>query len=164
MTAASATAGLSATIEDPIWAELFSIERLEQHAESLAAAQQITESPTEGKPLLDRVVENGRLLQEYYTEIVRSAKQQQPITPAAEWLVDNFYVVEEQLREIRDDLPPGFYHRLPQRAAGPLESYPGVYGAAWAFGAHTDSRFDPDVLKHFIPAYQRVQPLSIGEL
>src|SRR5207302_7104612 len=90
----------------PIRAELFSVERLEQHAESLAAAQTITLDPTRGKPLLPRVLENGRLLLEYYQATARSIQREQTITPAAEWLVDNFYIVEEQLREIRDDLPP----------------------------------------------------------
>ena len=92
----------------PIRAELFSVERLEQHAESLAAAQTITLDPMRGRPLLPRVLENGRLLLEYYQAIARSIQREQTITPAAEWLVDNFYIVEEQLREIRDDLPPGY--------------------------------------------------------
>src|ERR1019366_1455800 len=86
------------------------------------------------------------------------------ITPAAEWLVDNFFVVDEQLREIRDDLPVGFYRELPKLADGPLEGYPQVYGIAWAFVAHTDSRFDPETLRRFVLAYQRVRPLTIGEL
>ena len=86
------------------------------------------------------------------------------ITPAAEWLVDNFHIVDEQLREIQDDLPPGFYRELPQLAAGPLQGYPRVFGLAWAFVAHTDSRFDPETLRRFVRAYQRVQPLTIGEL
>ena len=89
---------------------------------------------------------------------------QHAITPAAEWLVDNFYIVEEQLREIRDDLPVGFYRKLPKLASGHLQGYPRVFGVAWAFVAHTDSRFEPEVLRCFVTAYQRVQPLTIGEL
>ena len=150
--------------EEPIRAELFSVERLEQHAESLAAAQTVTETVGEGRLLLPRVLENGRVLLEYYQETAKAISHEQAITPAAEWLVDNFYIVEEQLREIRDDLPPGFYRKLPKLSAGPLEGYPRVYGVAWAYVAHTDSRFDPEILRRFIAAYQRVQPLTIGEL
>ena len=58
--------------------------------------------------------------------------------------MDNFFIVEEQLREIRDDLPSGFYRKLPKLAAGHLKGFPRVFGVAWAFVAHTDSRFDPD--------------------
>ena len=150
--------------EEPIRAELFSAERLEQHAESLAAAQTVGETAGEGRLLLPRVLENGRVLLEYYQETAKATSLEQAITPAAEWLVDNFYIVEEQLREIRDDLPPGFYRKLPKLSAGPLEGYPRVYGVAWAYVAHTDSRFDPEILRRFIAAYQRAQPLTIGEL
>ena len=86
------------------------------------------------------------------------------MTPAAEWLLDNYHLVEDQIREIRDDLPPGYYRQLPKLAAGPLAGYPRVLGVAWAFVAHTDSRFAPDMLRRFVRAYQRVQPLTIGEL
>jgi cyclic beta-1,2-glucan synthetase len=150
--------------EEPIRAELFSVERLEQHAESLAAAQTVTETIGEGRPLIPRVLENGRVLLEYYQETAAAVSREQAITPAAEWLLDNFYIVDEQLREIRDDLPPGFYRKLPKLSAGHLEGYPRVFGVAWAYVAHTDSRFDPEILRRFIAAYQRVQPLTIGEL
>src|ERR1700685_4315925 len=150
--------------EETIRAELFSVERLEQHAESLAAAQLVVTDPEEGRPLIPRVLENGRVLLEYYRATARAIQHEQAITPAAEWFVDNFYIVEEQLREIRDDLPPGFYRKLPKLKVGHLEGFPRVFGVAWAFIAHTDSRFDPELLRAFVRAYQRVQPLTIGEL
>src|ERR1700730_2694771 len=153
-----------AEVNEPIRAELFSVERLDQHAESLAAAQTVTTDSDSGRPLIPRVAENGRALLEYYRATAKAAQQDLTITPAAEWLVDNFYIVEEQLREIRDDLPAGFYKKLPKLASGHLQGYPRVYGVAWAYVAHTDSRFDPDVLRRFVAAYQRVQPLTIGEL
>jgi len=91
-------------------------------------------------------------------------REQRSVTPAADWLVDNFHVVEEQVREIRIDLPPGFHRQLPKLIDGPHEGYPRVFGLAWAFVAHTDSRFDPQMLCRLVRAYQRVQPLTIGEL
>ena len=111
-----------------------------------------------------RVRDNGRVLLEAYRAIATAIREERAITPAAEWLVDNFHVVEEQIREIRDDLPRGFYRQLPKLADGPLEGYPRVFGLAWAFVAHTDSRFEPLTLGRFVQAYQRVQPLTIGEL
>ena len=164
MTTTIPSVRLFAEAEGPIRGELFSAERLEQHAENLAAAQVTSEDSAEGRPLLPRVLENGRVLLEYYRATASAIQQGGTITPAAEWLVDNFYIVEEQLREIRDDLPPGFYRRLPKLASGHLEGYPRVFGVAWAFVAHTDSRFEPELLRRFVNAYQRVQPLTIGEL
>jgi cyclic beta-1,2-glucan synthetase len=150
--------------QDPIRAELFGIERLEQHAESLAAAQRVTTGPSRGRPLAKRLRDNDRVLLAAYRAIGGAIREEHAITPAAEWLVDNFHVVEEQIREIRDDLPRGYYRLLPKLADGPLAGYPRVFGMAWAFVAHTDSHFDPDTLLRFVCAYQRVQPLTIGEL
>jgi cyclic beta-1,2-glucan glucanotransferase len=164
MTSSSTVGAVVQEVAEPIRAELFSIERLEQHAETLAAAQRATDDRRAGRPLVPRVAENGRLLLEYYRTIARAVQQEHTITPAAEWLVDNFYIVEEQLREIRDDLPASYYRELPKIASGHLEGYPRVYGIAWAFVAHTDSRFDPETLRRFVTAYQRVQELTIGEL
>ncbi len=157
-------ASFARDIEEPIRAELFSIERLEQHGETLAVAQRITDDPGGGRPMASRIRDNARVLLEVYRGTATAIREERAITPAAEWLVDNFHVVEEQIREIRDDLPRGFYRQLPKLADGPLQGYPRVFGIAWAFVAHTDSHFDPQALVRFVQAYQRVQPLTIGEL
>jgi cyclic beta-1,2-glucan synthetase len=153
-----------AEIEEPILAELFSVERLEQHAQTLAAAQTVTGSPRRGRPVGPRIAENGRVLLDAYGVLARAIKDEQSITPAAEWLLDNFHIVDEQIREIRDDLPPDYYKELPKLAAGHLQGYPRVLGIAWAYVAHTDSRFEPESLRRMVRAYQGVEPLTIGEL
>ena len=150
--------------EESIREELFSIERLEQHAESLAAAQPITPGRVRGRSLAVRLRENESVLLEAYRAVANAVAAGRAITPAAEWLLDNYHLVEEQIREIRDDLPPGYYRQLPKLATGPFAGYPRVFSVAWAFVAHTDSRFDPGMLRRFVRAYQRVQPLTIGEL
>ena len=150
--------------EDPIRAELFSVERLEQHARSLAAAQRVGSRATSKKQLVKRLDENGHILLGAYRAIGAAIRGRRPVTPAADWLVDNFHAVEEQIRDIRSDLPHGYYRQLPKLAEGPLEGYPRVFGLAWAFIAHTDSRFEAEMLRRFVLAYQSVQPLTIGEL
>ena len=99
-----------------------------------------------------------------YRDIARAVDAGGAITPAAEWLLDNFHVVEEQISEIRTDLPPGYYRKLPKLADGPFIGYPRVFGMAWAYVAHTDSHFDSETLRRFVLAYQRQDPLTIGEL
>src|SRR5689334_12531876 len=150
--------------QEIIRAEIFGGERFEQHAESLAVAQTISPRPTRGHSLRRRLYDNDRTLLQAYETIAALIDQGRPITPAAEWLVDNYHIVEDQIREIRDDLPPGYYRQLPKLAEGPFAGYPRVLGLAWAFVAHTDSRFDPQLLCRYIRAYQRIQPLTIGEL
>jgi len=153
-----------AELEEPILAELFSAERLEQHAQTLAAAQKVTDAPHRGRAVWPRIAENGRVLSESYRVLAQAIKDERAITPAAEWLVDNFHIVDEQIREIRDDLPPDYYRALPKLAEGHLAGFPRVLGLAWAYIAHTDSRFDPESLRRMVRAYQTVEPLSIGEL
>ena len=148
----------------PIRAELFSVERLEEHARSLAAAQEVADGERKGAPLANRLAENEVVLLAAYRDIAKAVDAGASITPAAEWLVDNFHVVEKQIREIRIDLPVSYYRQLPKLASGPFVGYPRVFGVAWAFVAHTDSLFDPEILRRYLQAYQAVQPLTIGEL
>ena len=127
-------------------------------------AQPVTPKAAKGNPLAGRLDDNEAVLLDAYRTIAKAISEERAITPAAEWLLDNYHLVEEQIREIRDDLPPGYYRQLPKLADGPFAGYPRVFGVAWAFVAHTDSRFDPEMLVRFVRAYQRVQPLTIGEL
>ncbi len=148
----------------PVREELFSEERLEQHAESLAVAQPVTERPPAVLSLHARLDDNAAVLLAAYRSTAAELESGRGVVPAAEWLLDNYHLVEEQIREIREDLPPGYYRQLPKLADGPLAGYPRVLGLAWAFVAHTDSLFDREKLRKFLVAYQRVQPLTIGEL
>ena len=148
----------------PVREELFGVERLEQHAESLAAAQPISLRPMRVLALAVRLDENAAALLTAYRASVARVASGESLAPAAEWLIDNYHLVEAQIREIRDDLPPGYYRQLPKLSRGPFAGYPRVFELAWAFVAHNDSHVDPDTLRRFILAYQRVQPLQIGEL
>src|SRR5260370_28554175 len=150
--------------ELPIREELYRIERLEQYAAALAAEHKIAEKPHRVNLLLPRLEENGRKLITAYKALADSIREEHVISPAAEWLVDNFHIVEEQVREIREDLPRGYYHELPKLADGDFKDYPRIYALSIAMVAHTDSHLDTETLRRFINAYQTVSPLSIGEL
>lgn len=147
-----------------IRAELFSTERLEQHARSLAKAQRVSPTARHRHPLPSKMRENSEALASAFRAIAKSAQFHRPITPAGEWFLDNFHVVEAQIRDAKHDLPADYYRELPKLAEGPLAGYPRVYGIAWALIAHSDSGFDEARLARFVKAYQQVQPLTIGEL
>ncbi len=153
----------SAAEEKPFQAEFFSVERLEQYAQTLAAEHKTVTRKGRAQ-LLPRLEDNGRKLEGAYRALVDALREGRAISPAAEWLVDNYHIVEEQLREIRQDLPRSYYHELPKLATGELEGYPRIYSVAQALIAHTDSHLDTNTLQRFIAAYQTVAPLSIGEL
>src|SRR5690349_6407469 len=150
--------------EDLIRAEIFSMDRLEQHAQGLVAARAATTERGSSRDRQARLRHTAVSLRTPERDIARAIRDERTITPAAEWLIDNSHVVAEQIREIRASLPPGYYRELPKLADGPFKTYPRVFGIAWAFVAHTDSRFDSAVLTRFVRAYQQVQPLTIGEL
>src|SRR5262249_5298546 len=84
--------------------------------------------------------------------------------PDAEWLLDNFHIIEETLREVRQDLPRGYYRKLPKLADGPLAGLPRVYALSAELIAHTDSALDETNITRFVQAYQEVVPLTTGEL
>src|SRR5947199_446724 len=153
-----------AEAELPIREELYSIERLEQYAAALAAEHKIADRPQRVNLLLPRLEENGRKLIAAYKALAESIREEHVISRAAEWLVDNFHIVEEQVREIREDLPKSYYHELPKLADGPFKNYPRIYAFSFALIAHTDSHLDTETLRRFINTYQKVSPLSIGEL
>src|SRR3979409_1963139 len=135
--------------EQPVIAEIFSVERLEQYALTLAAEHQTITKKGRAQ-LLPRLEDNGRKLVAAYRSLVEAIRNGRAISPAAEWLVDNFHIVEEQLREIREDPPKRYYHELPKLAEGELKDYPRIYALSVALIAHTDSGLDTETLRRFI--------------
>src|SRR6266567_4071400 len=148
----------------PIREELYSIERLEQYAATLAAEHEVAPKPRHVNLLLPRLKENSRKLIDAYKALAESIRSEHVISPAAEWLVDNFHIVEDQVREIREDLPHGYYRELPKLATGAFKNYPRIYAFCVELIAHTDSHLDTETLRRFINTYQKISPLSIGEL
>jgi cyclic beta-1,2-glucan synthetase len=143
------------------------LEALEIQARLLAGACRTAERTTSEGPLLRQLERNGRLLVDAYRRIAAAAATQSAgarLMPDAEWLLDNFYIVEDVLREVRRDLPAGYYKKLPKLANSVLAGYPRVYALALALIAHTDSNLDEAHVTRFVQAFQTVAPLTIGEL
>ena len=139
----------------PIREELFSVERLEAHARSLALAQIVRPGLSSGRPFAARLSENSEILRNAYSVMAGAIDEGRPTMPAAEWLIDNYHVVEKQIHNISLDLPSSYYRQLPKLLAGPFAGYPRVFGMAWAFVAHTDSHFDCDMWQRFVRALSR---------
>ena len=149
--------------DEPIRAEIYSVERLEQYATALAKDHKTTSLPRRSLQLLPRLEENSRKLIQLYRSLAEAIRNERAISPASEWLVDNFHLVEEQLREIREDLPKGYYKELPKLTQVEVDGFPRIYVIALALIAHTDSRLDSHLMRRFMRAYQQVTPLTIGE-
>lgn len=146
--------------------EIFGIERLEEHARSLAVAQTIIthKANTNSYSLKHRLAENGVFLRKADVAITEALQMGKQLTPAAQWLTDNYALIDMQIRETSLDLSPSYYARLPKLANGPFQELPRIFGVIWALIAHTDSHLQVDVLCRYLSAYQSVVPLTIGEL
>jgi cellobiose phosphorylase len=150
------------TQEQPLRAELLSIDLLQRHARTLAQRHQTGDRKGHNR-LLPRLASNERTLRAYNEETLRVERTRR-ITPAAEWLLDNFYLIEDQVRTARRHLPKGYSRELPHLTSGPMADFPRVYDLALELIAHVDGRIDSVHLTSFIAAYQEVTPLKLGEL
>jgi cyclic beta-1,2-glucan synthetase len=155
-----------AAVQPPVRAELFGAQRFAQHGHSLARAQTVRDADAAGSapPFFPRVEENLASLRGAFDYIALISRSGRYVSPAAEWLLDNFHLVEAQLQEIREGVPRGYYARLPKLGTPPLAGLPRVYGIAWAYVAHTDSVLNAELFTTFLNAYQDIDELTLGEL
>ncbi|MFH1217541.1 MAG: glucoamylase family protein [Pseudomonadota bacterium] len=144
--------------------ELFSLEQLKRHAVSLAGRHKINPRPGPDR-LLPRLTDNARVLLATYVVVTAAAATPgQRIVPAEAWLLDNFYLIEQQIGLARRHLPRGYSRQLPRLADGPSAGFPRIYDLALELISHMDGRVDSDNATQFIAAYQTAEPLKLGEL
>ncbi len=149
--------------ELPLRGELYSVDQLERHARAIAGTHQLAEGKATDR-LLPRLADNERVLVEAYDLVTKASELSRRISPAAEWLLDNFYLIEEQIRATRRLLPRSFSGELPRLSNGPSANYPRAYAISLELISHTDGRVDATTLDGFVAAYQTVVPLKLGEL
>ena len=149
--------------DPPLRADLFSVDQLETHAKALAGWHEVDEA---GGPdrLLPRLAKNEEVLVRAYELVIDAVENNRRISPAAEWMLDNFYLIEEQVRISRRHLPKGYSKELPHLVGGPSRGYPRVYDLALELISHVDGRVDLESLTSFVSSYQSVTTLKLGEL
>lgn len=143
--------------------ELFSAEQMERHGKTLADSHKLLKEHGPDQ-LLARLAENEEILVSACSLLTAAVKANRRITPAGEWLLDNFYLIEEQIRTARRHFPKGYSRELPLLASGPSTGLPRVYDIALEVISHGDGRVDPESLNRFVAAYQKVVDLKLGEL
>ena len=143
--------------------ELFSIEQLKRHAVTLACQHRVVPRPGPDR-LLPRLADNGRVLLAAYDVVTEASAQGQRLDSAEAWLLDNFYLIEQQITLARRHLPRGYSRQLPRLVDGPSTGFPRIYALALELISHMDGRVDCADATQFIAAYQTVEPLRLGEL
>jgi len=151
--------------EPPIRAELFSVAQLARHAATIAGWHDVGAAAGRASDrLLTRLVDNEVVLRDAYALISDAVRRGRQITPAAEWFIDNYPLIEEQIRTTRRHLPRAYGRELPRLINASLPGMPRVYDIALELISHAHGRVDGEGLGAFIAAYQTVQPLRLGEL
>ena len=153
----------SGTHETPLRAELFSGEQLRRHAIALAGQHHLDAKPGPNRLLL-RLADNEQSLIQAYDLVTGADIEGRRGSPAGEWLLDNFYLIEEQIRLTRLHLPRTYSRELPRLLTGVTAGFPRVYDIALELIAHADGRVDSENISLFVAAYQSVNPLTLGEL
>ena len=149
--------------EPPLRSELFSSDQMKLHGKTLATSHRLSPQRARDR-LLTRLAANEGVLvgvRNLLTEAVQASRR---ITPAGEWLLDNFYLIEEQIRTAKRHLPKGYSQELPVLLNGASAGLPRVYDIALETISHGDGRVDPESLAGFVAAYQTVTALKLGEL
>ena len=149
--------------EQPLRSELFSSDQMERHGKSLAGSHKLSLERVPDK-LLKRLGENQEVLVEVCALLTTAIEQNRGIAPAGEWLLDNFYLIQEQIRTAKRHLPKDYSRELPHLLNGRSAGLPRVYDIALETISHGDGCVDPESLSSFVASYQTVTALKLGEL
>ncbi|MBI5860773.1 MAG: cyclic beta 1-2 glucan synthetase [Rhodocyclales bacterium] len=136
---------------------------MEQHGRALAASHKLAPGYAPDQ-LLARLAANESVLVGVCNLLKAAVTARRRIMPAGEWLLDNFYLIEEQIRTAKRHLPKGYSRELPRLMHRPSAGCPRVYDIALEIIAHGDGRVDAEALSRFMAAYQTVTALNLGEL
>lgn len=153
----------SSNNQEPFRSDLFNSDQMGLHAKVVAESHKVLI----GRPidkLLKRLDANEKALIEVRNLLVDNIRTDEEITPAGEWLLDNFYLIEEQVVIARKHLPKGYSQGLPYLANGNSAGMPRVYDIVLEIIAHSDGRVDEKSLSGFIDSYQTLKTLTLGEL
>jgi cellobiose phosphorylase len=148
----------------PIHTEMLDADQMRAYGRTLAESHVLGQSKLVPDVLLRRLNENERVLGETRNILTESILKNKLTVPAADWFLDNYYLVEEHIRTSRRDLPRGYSRELPRLATETNEGLPRVYDIAIQRIAHGDGLVDPETLPNFMDAYQSKTILTLGEL
>jgi len=93
-----------------------------------------------------------------------TSHQNETLSYASEWVLDNYYIIRQALKQIKEDLPSGYYRQLPKLTGGPLKDFPRIYAVARAVLSYQHLLLDPIDLQTILIQFQEDVPLTMGEL
>jgi cyclic beta-1,2-glucan synthetase len=140
---------------------------LQQLARDVARRHEtvLTAAPRIANTFYQRLEKQKSLLRQARTYFRQQAPNQVALSYAAEWLLDNYYLLMRTVRQVEEDLPGSYLRELPKLAApGALHEYPRVFDMARVLILHEGAELDLDKIVAFVEAYEEVELLAMGEL
>ncbi len=101
-------------------------------------------------------------LEKAFTTLSRLSKKKKLASSGVEWFLDNYFVIQEAIELIRDDLPEEYFNKLPS-----LEDdlrAPRIYHLARLMMGYYEVELVQNDLNEFLNAYQEAIPLQMSEL
>jgi len=143
---------------------LLSLAQIQEHAQHLATEHQIELKPQRNTELLKRLENAREWVHQVCADLSETSRLEKSTPPIAEWILDNEYIIEGNVRDVQLNLPRRYYQELPVLANEPCRGLPRIFGIAQELVSHIDLRLDQENILAFLEAYQSKSTLSIGEL
>ena len=113
---------------------------------------------------IPRVLDNFEYITLIYTLLNQHVKLGIPIHPAGEWLLDNFYLIENTVKIIQKELSKKKYEKFPKIANGINQGFARIFVLSNEIVMNTDGRIDEGELTEYIKAYQTQKNLYMNEI
>jgi cyclic beta-1,2-glucan synthetase len=154
------------TIGQPFEPSAFTSDQLKEYAKQLAHTHEtVSYDNRYYKVMLSNLKVNEKVLSQANKTFTKALQEDLSLLPpSTEWLLDNYYIVDDQVSSVKYDLTPGFYKDLPKLKSGPLRGFPRIYSIALELLIHSDNRLHRDTTEEFILTYESVSPLTSAEL
>lgn len=138
--------------------------QIRAHAIRLAQEHRVDFKGGSSRALLGELDEARKTIHAICADLTESLRLEQSLSPVAEWILDNEYMIEGHGRDVQLNLPHAFYRELPALTLDPDRGFPRVYSLAKELVAHCDAHLDRENILAFLSAYQEGAYLTIGEL
>ncbi|MDR8393270.1 glycosyltransferase 36 [Aliifodinibius sp. S!AR15-10] len=137
---------------------------LEDEIQRLGREQAVTLKAKPLQAIEPLLSSSKKTLTTTYRALARAARKNRELSVAGEWLIDNFYIIQEQIVQLKEDLPISYYRKLPRLESGPFTGYSRIYEVVHKLAVLSDNIIDRENTKTVVKAFQHIEPLRIGEL
>lgn len=138
--------------------------QLEEYLEKIASEHMLQKKSDKDTYPIERLDNNFNYITKTYEMLNKDLKEKIMIHPAGEWLIDNYYIIEENYKTIKKEMNLKKYTHFVGIANGIYKGFPRVYVLASEMVAYTEGKIEPQHLKQLLQAYQNKKTLNMEEI